>query len=124
MNCKIIDQLDNAYQKLNEKDSIITILTSQIDTLKIRLEKMSNSLDANDFVSLAKDAKIQFSDLQYFGYAKMLESSDFRKVDTIAVASVRWNTSLTDSIVAVREKELNDWLKSELNIEKILIKKN
>lgn len=120
----ILGQLDNAYERLEEKDSLISNLNTQIDTLKVRLEKMSNSLDANDFVSLAKDAKIQFSDLQYFGYAKMLESSDFRKVDTIAVASVRWNTNLTDSIVAVREQELNDWLKKELNIENLVIKRN
>lgn len=120
----VLGQLDNAYQRLEEKDSLISNLNSQIDTLKVRLEKTTNSLDANDFVTLAKDAKIQFSDLQYFGYAKMLESSDFRKADTIAIARVRWNTSLTDSIMTVREQELNEWLKKELNIEKLLIKRN
>ncbi len=120
----IIDQLDNAYQRLEEKDSLIANLNSQIDTLKIRIEKTTNTLDSDDFVLLAKDAKIQFSDLQYFGYAKMLESSDFMKIDTIAIARVRWNTTLTDSIMAVREQELNDWLKKELNIEKLLIKRN
>lgn len=120
----ILGQLDNAYQRLEEKDSLISSLNSQIDTLKIRLEKTTNSLDANDFVTLAKDAKIQFSDLQYFGYAKMLESSDFRKTDTIAIARVRWNTALTDSTMTVREQELNEWLKKELNIEKLLIKRN
>ena len=120
----VLGQLDNAYQRLEEKDSLISNLNSQIDTLKVRLEKTTNSLDANDFVTLAKDAKIQFSDLQYFGYAKMLESSDFRKADTIAIARVRWNTALTDSIMTVREQELNEWLKKELNIEKLLIKRN
>jgi len=120
----VLGQLDNAYQRLEEKDSLISSLNSQIDTLKVRLEKTTNSLDANDFVTLAKDAKIQFSDLQYFGYAKMLESSDFRKADTIAIARVRWNTTLTDSIMTVREQELNEWLKKELNIEKLLIKRN
>jgi len=34
----IIDQLDNAYQRLEEKDSLIANLNSQIDTLKIRIE--------------------------------------------------------------------------------------
>lgn len=120
----ILGQLDNAYQRLEEKDSLISSLNFQIDTLKIRLEKITNSLDANDFVTLAKDAKIQFSDLQYFGYAKMLESSDFMKVDTIAIARVRWNNTLTDSVMSVREKELNEWLKKKLKIEKLLIKRN
>jgi len=110
----IIDQLDNAYQRLEEKDSLIANLNSQIDTLKIRIEKTTNTLDSDDFVLLAKDAKIQFSDLQYFGYAKMLESSDFKKADTISIARVKWNTTLSDSIMSLREQELNEWLKNEL----------
>jgi uncharacterized hydrophobic protein (TIGR00271 family) len=120
----IIDQLDHAYQRLQEKDSLILNLNWQIERLKERLEKSTNSLEANHFVTLAKDAKIQFTDLQYFGYAKMLESSDFREVDTINVASVKWNPSLSDSIVRVREQALNDWLRKELKIEKIIIKRN
>lgn len=120
----VLGQLDNAYQRLEEKDSIISGLNSQIDTLKVRLEKTTNSLDANDFKGLAQKAKIKFFDLQYFGFAKMLESSDFMKIDTIAIARVRWNATLTDSIMAVREQELNEWLKKELNIENLLIKRN
>jgi hypothetical protein len=120
----VLGQLDNAYERLEEKDSIISDLNSQIDTLKVRLEKITQSLDSNDFVLLAKDAKIEFSDLQYFGYAKMLESTDFRKADTIAIARVRWNTALTDSLMTVREVELNEWLKKELKINNVLIKRN
>jgi uncharacterized hydrophobic protein (TIGR00271 family) len=120
----IIDQLDNAYQRLEEKDSLIANLNSQIDTLKIRIEKTTNTLDTDDFVLLAKDAKIQFSDLQYFGYAKMLESSDFKKADTISIARVKWNTTLSDSIMSLREQELNEWLKNELKIKDVIIKRN
>jgi hypothetical protein len=120
----IIDQLDNAYQRLEEKDSLIANLNSQIDTLKIRIEKTTNTLDSDDFVLLAKDAKIQFSDLQYFGYAKMLESSDFKKADTISIARVKWNTTLSDSIMSLREQELNEWLKNELKIKDVIIKRN
>jgi len=120
----VLGQLDNAYERLEEKDSVISVLNSQIDTLKVRLERITNSLDSNDFVLLAKDAKIKFSDLQYFGYAKMLESSDFMKADTVAVASVKWKTTLTDSIMTVREQELNDWLKNELKLKNIVIKRD
>jgi hypothetical protein len=107
----IIDQLDNAYQNLQEKNNLIVNLNSKIDSLKIRLKKTSNGLNAIDFISLAKDAK-------------MLESSDFKTADTIAIARVRWNNKLTDSIMAIREQELNEWLKKELKTEKILIYRN
>lgn len=120
----VLGQLDNAYGRLEEKDSVISVLNSQIDTLKVRLEKITHSLDSNDFVLLAKDAKIKFSDLQYFGYAKMLESSDFMKADTVAIASVRWNTSLSDSIMSIKENELSNWLKQELKIDNVVIKRD
>jgi hypothetical protein len=120
----VLGQLDNAYQRIEIKDSIITELNSQLDNLKMRLEKASNSIDANDFVLLAKHAKIEFTDLQYFGYAKMLESTDFRKADTIAIANVRWNTTLTDSIMTLNEQKLNEWLKKELKLKKVMIKRN
>ena len=120
----VLGQLDNAYERLEEKANIIANLNSQIDTLKNKLEKVTNSMDSNDFVLLAKDAKIQFSDLQYFGYAKMLESTDFRSADTIAIANVRWKTTLSDSIMTVKEQELNDWLKKELKLQKLIIKRN
>lgn len=120
----ILGQLGNAYERLEEKDSIIAGLSAQMEALKISLEKRTNSLDYNDFVLLAKDAKIEFSELQYFGFAKMLESSDFRKADTIAIARVRWGTALTDSVMTVRELELNDWLKKELNIKDVIIRRN
>jgi hypothetical protein len=113
-----------AYQRLEMKDSIISELNSQLNDLKVRLEKASNSIDANDFVLLAKHAKIEFTDLQYFGYAKMLESTDFRKADTVAIANVRWNTTLSDSIMTLKEQKLNDWLKKELKLKKVMIKRN
>jgi uncharacterized hydrophobic protein (TIGR00271 family) len=120
----ILGQLDNAYQRLEEKDSVIAILNSQLDTLKTKFAKGTNITDTNDFVMLAKDAKIQFSDLQYFGFSKMLATSDFKKADTIALATVRWKATLTDSLVSVREKALQDWLKQELNLKTIQVKRD
>jgi hypothetical protein len=54
----------------------------------------------------------------------MLESSDFKKADTISIARVKWNTTLSDSIMSLREQELNEWLKNELKIKDVIIKRN
>ena len=72
-------------------------------------------------MALAKDAKIKFSDLEYFSYSKILESSDFMKMDTLTKAKVRWKTALSDSIVTLKEKELTEWLKQQLNSDKISV---
>jgi len=121
---RLMDLYDRALITIEERDSILALRQKEIDSIKIKFTEKSNILDANDFTSLAKDAKIQFTDLQYFGYAKMLASSDFRKADTIAIANVRWNTSLTDSIMSVKEVELSNWLKQELKLENVVIKRD
>ncbi len=121
---RLMDLYDNALISVERRDSLLFVKQKELDSIKTYFAKKSNILDVNDFTSLAKDAKIQFTDLQYFGFAKMLVSSDFRKADTISIANVKWNTTLTDSIVAIKEQELNEWLKNELKIKDVLINRN
>jgi len=121
---RLMDLYDRALITIEERDSLLLLRQKEIDSIITQFAQKSNILDADDFTSLAKDAKIQFTDLQYFGYAKMLASSDFRKADTIAIANVRWNTSLTDSIMTVKEVELSNWLKQELKLENVVIKRD
>ena len=121
---RLMDLYDKSLVNIEQRDSLLFVKQKELDSVKAYFAKKSNILDANDFTSLAKDVKIQFTDLQYFGYAKMLASSDFRKADTIAIANVRWNTSLTDSIMTVKEVELSNWLKQELKLENIIIKRD
>ena len=54
----------------------------------------------------------------------MLESKDFIKVDTLSVATIKWNKSLSDSIVKVRESQLIDWLKTQTKSDSIVIRNN
>ena len=130
---KSYELISNAYQdardELKESKNIITGLQLEIEDLKgeitqlnQQIEHVSNKKDDVSFSSLAKDAKVRFNDLQYFSYAKMLESKDFIKVDTVSVANVKWNISLSDSLVVVKEKQLGEWLKQELKTDKIIIK--
>jgi uncharacterized hydrophobic protein (TIGR00271 family) len=127
---RLMQSLDRAYADLDRKDNIIEGLQKQIDGLKKNISGLNEQLEANNkstdvaFSALAKDAKIRFSDLEYFGYAKMLESTDFIKVDTLTVANIRWNESLNDSIVLVKEADLLVWLKQELKTDKVTIKKD
>ena len=76
------------------------------------------------FSSLSRDAKVRFNDLEFFGYAKMLESKDFINIDTVTVANVRWKVALTDSIILMRERELQKWLKNELKVDTVMVRRN
>ena len=129
---KISDAYDRAIAELDKKENIISGLQKEITELQENITGLNNQIEAQNaskknniaFSTLAKDAKIRFSDLDYFGYAKMLESRDFIKIDTLTVANVKWKETLNDSLKQVKEGELLLWLKQELKTEKISIKRN
>ncbi|EPR73138.1 putative integral membrane protein [Winogradskyella psychrotolerans RS-3] len=128
---RLMESLDRAYAESDRKDNVIDRLQKQIEELQANISNLnkvieSKSTDQNavSFSSLSRDAKIKFSDLEYFGYAKMLESKDFINIDTITVANVRWRVQLTDSMVYVKERNLQKWLKNELKVDTVFIKRN
>jgi hypothetical protein len=121
---RLMDLYNKALITIEQRDSLLLVKQSELDTLKTILSEKSNLLDNNSFVLLAKDAKIKFSNLEYFGYAKMLESKDFKNVDTLTVANVKWKANTNDSLVQVEEAELLLWLKKELKTDKIKVKRD
>ena len=132
---KSYELISNAYQdtrdELKESKEEIANLNLKIKELNENITGLNQQIEAQNsakntgiaFSSVAKDAKIRFKELEYFGYAKMLESKDFIKVDTVVVAGVRWNINLNDSIRNIKEKELSNWLKQRLNEKEIVIKR-
>ncbi|MEM5565367.1 DUF389 domain-containing protein [Psychroserpens sp. AS72] len=128
---KISDAYDRAIRDLDQKDFIIEGLQKQvgelqdnITNLNKQIESKSASVSAISFTNLTRDAKVRFNDLEYFGYSKMLESKDFINIDTVSVANVRWKVSLEDSVVLAKERDLQVWLKKELKVDTVMIRRN
>jgi uncharacterized hydrophobic protein (TIGR00271 family) len=127
---KLSDAYDRAISELDKKDIIISGLEKQITELQENISGLNQQIEAQNssddvaFSALAKDAKILFNDLEYFGYAKMLESKDFIKIDTLTIANIKWKTTVNDSVALVNEGELLVWLKQVLKTEKVSIKRN
>ena len=63
---------------------------------------------------MAKDAKIQFSELESFSFAQTLRSPNFKTVDTVLVATARWNSFVNDSLLSQKNADLKIWLEQEL----------
>ena len=115
---KILELYDLALDKIDQRDQQIENLNFTIDSLKLAaLSK--NETNTIDFINLAKDAKIQFSDLESFGFSKMLNSTNFRSADTVLVAKIRWNMSLKDSLRLQKSTDLKNWLEQELQEQRI-----
>ena len=116
---KILDLYGIAIDKIEKRDSIISARELQIDSLKLLLSSHKSEMDSNVFLNLSKDAKIQFSDLESFGYAKMLASSNFRNTDTIQLVKTQWDPNLSDSLVMLKKQALKMWIEQELNAENV-----
>jgi len=115
---KILELYDLALDKIDQRDQQIENLNFTIDSLKLAaLSK--NETNTVDFINLAKDAKIQFSDLETFGFSKMLNTTNFRSSDTVLVAKIRWNSSLQDSLRIQKSADLKNWLEKELKKQRI-----
>ena len=128
---RLAESLDRAYADLDRKDNVIDGLQKQIEELQTNISNLNKVIESKNtnqnavsFSTLSRDAKIKFSDLEYFGYAKMLESKDFINIDTVTVANVRWKVKLADSLVLTKERDLQRWLKNELKVDTVFIKRN
>jgi uncharacterized hydrophobic protein (TIGR00271 family) len=134
---KSFEMITTAYkdkrQELQESKNIITGLQGQItdlqetvSSLNTRIEK--DALNKNQkviaFSSVAKDAKIRYSEIQKIDFANVLSSKDFIKIDTIPTATIKWNPNLNDSLVFVKELELRAWLQSEMKLDTLFIKRD
>ena len=125
---RLSESLDRAYDDLDEQDNIISGLQNEITTLKEEISRMNKQREESQnakwsFTNLTKNAKTRYPDLSYFSYAEVLESSDFTRIDTIAIASVRWNKNLNDSLKMSKEKDMSNWLKSVVKKDTVQIRR-
>jgi uncharacterized hydrophobic protein (TIGR00271 family) len=116
---KILELYDLAIDKIGQHETTISTLKMEIDSLKLDTGSNKTIMDLNVFSTLSKDAKIQFTDLSFFGYSKMLASSNFRSIDTLTVVRIQWSSKLADSLVSMRVDSLKTWLKAELDIKNL-----
>ena len=121
---KILDLYDIALDKIEARDATIETLSFRIDSLKLAISYKANSALESDFINLAKDVKIQFPELENFGYSKFLQSSNFRTIDSLYVAKIKWNSTLADSLKSQKVEDLKRWLKDYSGLDKIEVLMN
>ena len=133
---KSFELITTAYkekrEELQESKNIINGLQKQITDLQITISSLNqrieqDALNKNQktiaFSRIAKDAKIRYVDIEAIGFANVLSSKDFIKIDTISVATIKWNLKLPDSILNLKEKELRGWLQKEMELDTLFMKR-
>jgi uncharacterized hydrophobic protein (TIGR00271 family) len=120
-------------EELQESKNIVAGLQKQITDLQKTISSLNNRIEQDAlytnqkvvaFSRIAKDAKIRYRDIEEIGFASVLSSKDFIKIDTIPVVTIRWSEQLSDSIIAPREIELRNWLQKELALDTLFIKRD
>jgi uncharacterized hydrophobic protein (TIGR00271 family) len=120
-------------EELQESKNIVAGLQKQITDLQKTVSSLNNRIEQDAlytnqkvvaFSRIAKDAKIRYRDIEEIGFASVLSSKDFIKIDTIPVVTIRWSEQLSDSIIAPREIELRNWLQKELALDTLFIKRD
>lgn len=133
---KSFELITTAYnekrEELKESKNIIDGLQKEIEDLKRTISKLNtrieqDALNKNQkviaFSRIAKDAKIRYTEIEQIGFASTLTSKDFIKIDTIPLATIKWNNRLPDSIINSKERELRSWLQKELELDTLFIKR-
>ena len=72
---------------------------------------------------LLKEVKINYETIEQFSYANVI-NSNFSKMDTLSVFSVKWVDSLTNEAVRKKDKaKLEKWLKFKLDLDTLVVQR-
>jgi len=103
----------NQLEFINNRDATIKDKEALIADLRLRLKEFP-------FLQISEEAKINYKGLQSISYANKI-TTDFNKIDTIAVFSTQWY----DSVPTIKEDfdKLQLWLKTRLDLDTIVVLK-
>jgi uncharacterized hydrophobic protein (TIGR00271 family) len=116
---KIKELYINGYKLINAKDETI----KEKDQRIVELEKDLRKYYDNDilFNQVIKEIKINYDDLKQISFAREYVTN-FKKIDTVSIISVKWKTKVKKKDQIDQEKKLKKWMETRLKIEKIEIR--
>jgi hypothetical protein len=112
-------------EELRVRDSLDLMSQQQkIVFLEDRVRQLSK-LEQNylEFPELTREVKIIYKNIEQFSYSNVI-NSNFIKIDTLSVFSIKWIDSL--STIESREKErgvIQEWLKEKLKLDTLVVKR-
>ena len=114
------DLLSEKRKEVQDYRKEITSLEQQVAELEKTIEETSGQKPI-DYLSISKDAKIEFSELKGITFATELKSN-FKKLDTLSVARPIWKSELIDSLATERDGKLSSWLKGQMKVDTVYVK--
>ncbi len=107
-NQKIITSRD---ESIKEKEDRINLLESEL----------SKFYDKQvPFKSVSEEAKIVFGNIEQMSYYKQIKT-DFKKIDSLAVFSIKWKENIKRKVKEQQEQKLRLWLKKRLELDTLKV---
>ncbi len=116
--------LDNLryMSQLRYRDSLdILSQTEKITFLENKVAKLSKYEALQiPFVELSKEVKINYENIERLSYSSVI-SSNFNKIDTVAVFSAKWNKTVKEIEITKEKDKLYRWLKQKYKLDTLVI---
>ena len=118
-----IDQIKemyiNNYKMLSSKEESIKEKNIRINELEKDLRKYYD----NDilFNQVVEEIKINYNDLEKISFAREY-ISNFEKIDTLPVISVKWKSKVKNKQRKIQEEKLKKWMETRLKLKNIEIR--
>ena len=118
--------LDNIkyMEQLRYRDSLD--LLSQSDKIAFLENKVAKLAKYEalqiPFEELSKEVKINYENIQRLSYSSVV-SSNFSKIDTVAVFTAKWNESAKEEDITKEKDKLYRWLKQKYDLDTLVVKR-
>ncbi len=101
---------------LSDKDAKIKLLENEI-------EHLTKKSKANNvpLLALANEAKINYEGLKGLSFAQVIRT-DLKKIDTLPVATVIWDSKLKNKVIDQQSDKLRKWLQFKLELDTLVVK--
>jgi len=111
-------------EELRTRDSLDLMTQQQkITFLEDKVKALSKfEIEHIPFEELTKEVNINYENLDQFSYSNELRSN-FSKIDTLSVFTIKWNDSLTTKETRLKNNvKLEKWLKLKLKLDTLVVK--
>ena len=122
---EIRQQVENLQDLYSQNQKIITSRDESIKEKEDRIRLLESELskfydDQVPFRTISEEAKINYEGIERMSYYKQIKT-DFNKIDSLAVFSVKWKEDINSKILKEQEQKLNLWLKKRLELDTLKV---
>jgi len=118
-------QVENLQDLYSQNQKIITSRDESIKEKEDRIRLLESELskyyeDQIPFKTISEESKINYDGIEEMSYYRQIKT-DFNKIDSLNVFSVKWKKGLNNKDLINQERKLNLWLKKRLELDTLKV---